>query len=78
MRLFISKIIDFVKEHNAGALGAVFGFVIAILLVVFGFFETIFIVAMSVVGYFVGVSIFGDRDKVKNFLDKLLPPGRFR
>ena len=78
MRYFLSKLIDFIKDHNSGAVGAASGFLLAILLVVFGFLNTIFILTMAVIGYFIGVSVFGDREKIKNFLDKLLPPGRFR
>ena len=78
MREIISKILELLRDRNAGTLGAVGGFVVAILLVKYGLFRTLFILLFTFAGYFVGSKLFRDRERIKDFLDKLLPPGRFR
>jgi len=78
MKAFFLKMIDILKEKNAGAIGAVVAFVVAILLVLFGFLKTVFILLLTAAGYFIGTKLFNDRESIKNFLDKLFPPGRFR
>ena len=78
MREIISKILELLRDRNAGTLGAVGGFIVAILLVKYGLFRTLFILLLTFIGYFIGSKIFRDRDRIKDFLDKLLPPGRFR
>ncbi|MBQ5768360.1 MAG: DUF2273 domain-containing protein, partial [Clostridiales bacterium] len=49
-----------------------------ILLCIFGFFKTLFIILMTLVGFFVGSFLFSDTSRFKKFLDRILPPGRFR
>ena len=66
------------KDKNAGVIGGGAGFALALLLVVLGFFKTLFILFITLVGYLVGVRLFSDKERLKNFLDKLIPPGRFR
>lgn len=78
MRDMISKILELLRNRNAGIIGAVGGFILAILFVKYGFFRTLFILLLTLIGYFVGNKFFRDRDRIKDFLDKLLPPGRFR
>lgn len=78
MKTIISRIIDNLKESNAGVIGGLVGFVVGILLILFGFIKTLFILFLTAAGYFVGIKLFNDRESIKNFLDKLLPPGRFR
>ena len=51
---------------------------LAVLLVVFGFLKTLFIVIVTLAGYLIGVKLFSDKERLKNFLDKIIPPGRFR
>jgi uncharacterized membrane protein len=78
MRAFFVKFLEMIKDKNAGLIGAGAGFVLALLLVIFGFLKTVFILILTLVGYFLGVKLFSDKDKLKNFMDKLIPPGRFR
>jgi len=66
------------KDRNAGLIGGTVGFALALLLVIFGFFKTLFILLVTLFGYLVGVRLFSDKEMLKNFLDKLIPPGRFR
>ena len=67
-----------IKDKNAGFIGGSIAFVFALLLVLFGIPKTIFIIIFTLIGYLVGVRLFSDKDKLKDFLDKLIPPGRFR
>jgi len=78
MRAFFAKILEMIKDRNAGLIGALSGFVLALLLVIFGFFKTLFILIVTLIGYLLGVRLFSDKEKLKNFMDKLIPPGRFR
>jgi len=78
MKLLLSRLLDMLKDKNAGLIGSAVGFVLALLLVIFGFFKTLFILIFTLAGYLVGVKLFSDKEILKNFLDKLIPPGRFR
>jgi len=66
------------RNMKAGAIFAFAFFVVGILLCIFGFFKTLFIVVFTAVGFFVGSFLFSDKSKFKEFLDRILPPGRFR
>ncbi|MBO7563563.1 MAG: DUF2273 domain-containing protein [Clostridiales bacterium] len=78
MRALFVKFFDMLKDKNSGKIGAGIAFVFALFLVIFGFLKTLFIIVMSVIGYVVGALLFSDKDKVKDWMDKILPPGRFR
>ena len=78
MKLLISRILDLLKDRNAGLIGGAGGFLLAVLLVVFGFLKTLFIVIVTLAGYLIGVKLFSDKERLKNFLDKIIPSGRFR
>ena len=78
MKLLISRILDLLKDRNAGLIGGAGGFLLAVLLVVFGFLKTLFIVIVTLAGYLIGVKLFSDKERLKNFLDKIIPPGRSR
>ncbi|MCR4669726.1 MAG: DUF2273 domain-containing protein [Saccharofermentans sp.] len=78
MERFLSRLFEKMKNVKAGYISAFIFFVIAILLCIFGFFKTLFIVLFTLVGFFVGAFLFSDRSKFKDFLDRILPPGRFR
>lgn len=58
--------------------GAFAGLALGLLLVIFGFWKTLLVVALAVLGYVLGVHIFSNTESFRNFLDKILPPGRFR
>lgn len=78
MKLLLSRFLDMLKDKNAGLIGGTVGFFLAVLFVVFGFFKTLFILFITFVGYMIGVRLFSDKEMLKNFLDKIIPPGRFR
>ena len=78
MRAFFVKIFDMLKDKNSGKIGAGIAFFFALFLVIFGFLKTMFIIILTVIGYVVGARVFSDKDKVKDWMDKILPPGRYR
>lgn len=78
MERFLSKLIEKMRNTKAGGIFAFMFFVIAVLWCVFGFFKMLFIVLFTATGFFVGSFLFSDMSKFKKFLDRILPPGRFR
>ena len=78
MRALFVKFFDMLKDKNSGKIGAGIAFVFALFLVIFGFLKTLFIIILTVSGYVVGALLFSDRYKIKDWMDKILPPGRFR
>ncbi|MBP5186300.1 MAG: DUF2273 domain-containing protein [Clostridiales bacterium] len=78
MRALFVKFFDMLKDKNSGKIGAGIAFVFALFLVIFGFLKTLFIIFLTVIGYVVGALLFSDKNKVKDWMDKILPPGRFR
>ncbi|MDO5734511.1 MAG: DUF2273 domain-containing protein [Eubacteriales bacterium] len=75
---FIKDLISGISSGGAGAKGARYAFVLALLLVIFGFFKTLFILLITVLGYYIGTRYFGNLDDFKELLDKIFPPGYFR
>jgi len=78
MERFLSRLFEKLQNTKAGVIFAVLFFVIGLLLCIFGFFKTLFIILMTAVGFFVGSFLFSDTSRFKKFLDRILPPGRFR
>ena len=78
MRALFVKFFNMLKDKNSGKFGAGIAFFFALFLVIFGFLKTMFIIILTVIGYVVGALLFSDRDKIKDWMDKILPPGRFR
>ncbi|MBQ4185223.1 MAG: DUF2273 domain-containing protein [Clostridiales bacterium] len=78
MRALFVKFFNMLKDKNSGKIGAGIAFFFALFLVIFGFLKTMFIIILTVIGYVVGALLFSDRDKIKDWMDKILPPGRFR
>ena len=72
------KISNFYSSHRGGINGALAGFVIAVTILIIGFFRTFFIGVCVGVGYYIGVKLFNDKDYIKDLLDKVLPPGTYR
>jgi uncharacterized membrane protein len=78
MKAFWQQLFENLKGRNPGTVGAVAGLVLALSLVIFGIWKTLFLIGMSLLGYFLGVRYFSNREAFRNLLDKILPPGLFR
>lgn len=78
MKHLFEPILRLVHGKDAGLVGALVGFVLAVLWVVFGFFKMLFIVLLTLAGYVIGARFFRNSAHFRELLDKFLPPGRFR
>jgi len=74
----LSKVIEKLQNTKAGYIFAFAFFVLSILICIFGLWKTIFIMLFTLAGFVVGAVFFGDEGKFKQFLDRILPPGRVR
>lgn len=63
--------------HGGKILGCGLGFVLGILVLMLGFFQTVFILFCVIAGYMVGKRI-DEKEDLMDILDKLLPPGYHR
>lgn len=59
-------------------MGALAGFAIALLWVIFGFWKMLFVVLVTFIGYLIGARYFRNSSNFRDLIDRLLPPGRFR
>ncbi len=65
-------------QHHSGKIsGVTIGFVLGVLIITFGFFETLFVLLCVIAGYVVGKRI-DEKEDLADILDKLLPPGYHR
>ena len=74
----MKRLFEDFKELKPEQKGAVTGLFIALLLAVFGFWKFLLILIFTAAGYYIGKRIFANKEALKEFLDKILPPGRFR
>lgn len=78
MKILWSRVMENLKGRNPGLVGAAAGLSLALLLVIFGILKTLFILALTLAGYLIGVRYFANREDFRDLLDKILPPGMFR
>lgn len=78
MRNIFEPLFKLFHGKNAGIVGAVVGFILGLLLVIFGFWRTIFILLCAAGGYVVGALVVKDKENFKDLLNKLFPPGKYR
>lgn len=72
------KIKQFYNSHYGGMNGAFIGLILAIFILVLGFFKTLFIAIFVGIGYYIGKRVCEDKDYIRNLLDRILPPGTYR
>lgn len=63
--------------HGGKILGCGLGFILGILVLMLGFFQTVFVLFCVIAGYMVGKRI-DEKEDLMDILDKLLPPGYHR
>ena len=78
MREFLSKIGNLLVSRHAGLICAAVCFIVGVLWVVFGFWKTLLIILLTLIGYIFGVRVLSDPEDLQRLLDKIIPPGRFR
>lgn len=74
----IREILERFRGKDPGLVGASFGFVIALLWMIFGFWKMLFILILTGLGYYLGARFFVDREELRHLLDRIFPPGRTR
>lgn len=74
----LEKLLIYYDAHRGGIIGAAIGFILAVLILMLGFFKVLFIALFAGVGYYIGKRIHDDKDYIKNLLDRVLPPGTYR
>jgi uncharacterized membrane protein len=65
------------QQHSGKIVGVTIGFILGVLILVFGFFQTLFVLLCVIAGYIVGKRI-DEKEDIMDILDKLLPPGYHR
>ncbi len=72
------KLIEEIWQHHSGKIvGVTTGFTLGVLIIIFGFFQTLFVLLCVIAGYIVGKRI-DEKEDIMDILDKLLPPGYHR
>ena len=71
-------IIKFYRENTGAVCGALIGLIIAVLILTIGLLKAMFIIIFVVIGYYFGSKISNDKDCIRRFLDRILPPGTYR
>ncbi|NMA35092.1 MAG: DUF2273 domain-containing protein [Clostridiaceae bacterium] len=74
----MEKFLAYYNEHRGAIKGAAAGLLLAILILVLGFFRVLFIAILTGVGYYIGKKMHEDKNYIKNLLDRVLPPGTYR
>lgn len=74
----LEKLLICYETHKGGINGAAIGLLLAVLILILGFFKVLFIAIFAGVGYYIGARIHSDKDYIKNLLDRVLPPGTYR
>ncbi len=59
------------KKNSGKIIGSLIGLVLAIFILIIGLFRTLFIVALTVVGYFIGNKI-EKKESITDFLKEIL------
>ena len=72
------KIFSLYNSNKGGINGALIGAILAIIIIIIGFFNTLFIAILSLFGYYIGKKVADDKEYFKKLLDKFLPPGTYR
>ncbi len=65
------------RSHGGKILGCSMGFILGILVLILGFFQTLFVSFCVLAGFMVGKRI-DEKEDLMDILDRLLPPGYHR
>ena len=74
----MKNLLEHLLNSRPGLIGAGIGLSVALLLVIFGFFKTLFILSLTCAVYIVGTLYLRDMENLRELLDRILPPGLFR
>jgi uncharacterized membrane protein len=74
----MKKFLENLNLHNIAVISALSAFFLGLLLILFGFWKTLFLILITLVGYYFGKKFLSNKEELKKLLDRILPPGRFR
>ncbi len=74
----MKRFLEELQSHNSAFIGGTAGFILGLSLILFGFWKTLFVILLTVIGYYIGKKYFSNKEDLKALLDKIIPPGRFR
>lgn len=66
---------ELAHHHKHKVLGGLGGFVMALLVIRFGFIWTVFILLCTGIGYWVGKRLDEEPESLMQILDRIIPPG---
>lgn len=78
LKEIMTALIEAVRGKSASTIGAVSFFLISLFWVLFGFWQMLFILLMTALGYCLGLVFFKDQEHFRRWLDRFFPPGFFR
>ncbi|AIS52378.1 hypothetical protein TKV_c12070 [Thermoanaerobacter kivui] len=73
----IDKFFEVFKENKGKIIGVILGFIVALSILLIGFFKTIFIGICIIGGYYIGKKI-DEGENIANLVDSILPPWKRR
>lgn len=74
----MKRLFEMIKDQNVAIISAVAAFILGLLLILFGFWKTLFLIVLTIAGYYFGKAFLSNKEDLKELLDKIIPPGRFR
>ena len=74
----LNPLTKFYLKNKGGVIGAAVGILAAILILLVGFFQMLFIAILGVIGYYIGVMLLQGRNFIKELIDKIIPPGTYK
>lgn len=78
MKNLFEPIFKILHGKDAGLIGGGAGLGLGLLLVIFGFWKTLFILFCATLGFILGAKFIKNSEDFRELLDKIFPPGRFR
>lgn len=68
------KLFEILVDNYGKLIGSIIGLIVAILFLTLGFFKTILLISLIVLGYYIGKKI-DNRESIIEILDRILPNG---
>ena len=68
------KLLEFYNLHSGEIIGAIIGTLFGIIVLLIGFWETVFIGICAFIGYYIGKKV--SNNEILEILDKILPPDK--
>jgi uncharacterized membrane protein len=76
--MYKEKLIELYNKNKGAYIGAGIGLVTAVVLLILGILQTLFIALCIGIGYYIGNRLSRDKNYITNLLDRILPPGTYR